>query len=147
MAATRLDKYLAQSGERSRSEAVRAVRMGQVRVNGVPVRDPSVKVKDGDTVTLAGETVGDDALQYYLLYKPSGVLTAARDSRAETVMDLLPEALRGIRIPRACSSSPMTARWRIPCLIPSATSGSATSPVWRANWMRRISPPLPMACP
>ena len=93
MAATRLDKYLAQSGERSRSEAVRAVRMGQVRVNGVPVRDPSVKVKDGDTVTLAGETVGDDALQYYLLYKPSGVLTAARDSRAQTVMDLLPEAL------------------------------------------------------
>ena len=93
MAATRLDKYLAQSGERSRSEAVRAVRMGQVRVNGVPVRDPSVKVKDGDTVTLTGETVGDDALQYYLLYKPSGVLTAARDSRAQTVMDLLPEAL------------------------------------------------------
>jgi len=27
------------------------------------------------------------------LYKPSGVLTAARDSRAQTVMDLLPEAL------------------------------------------------------
>lgn len=93
MAAVRLDKFLAQSGERTRSEAVKAVRAGQVRVNGVPVRDPSAKVSDGDTVTLAGETVGDDALQYYLLYKPSGVLTAARDSRAQTVMDLLPEAL------------------------------------------------------
>ena len=93
MAATRLDKYLAQSGERTRSEAVKAVRSGQVRVNGAVVRDPSIKLKETDVVSLAGETVGDDALQYYLLYKPSGVLTAARDSRAGTVMDLLPEAL------------------------------------------------------
>ena len=83
----RLDKFLSQSGERTRSEAVKAVRGGQVR-------DPALKINETDTVTLAGETVGDDALQYYLLYKPSGVLTAARDSRAETVMDLLPEALR-----------------------------------------------------
>ena len=93
MAAVRLDKYLAQSGERTRSEAVRAVRAGQVRVNGLIVRDPAAKVKDGDEVTLMGEAIGDDALQYYLFYKPSGVLTAARDSRAQTVMDLLPEAL------------------------------------------------------
>ena len=93
MAAVRLDKYLAQSGERTRSEAVRSVRAGQVRVNGLIVRDPAAKVKDGDEVTLMGEAIGDDALQYYLFYKPSGVLTAARDSRAQTVMDLLPEAL------------------------------------------------------
>ena len=93
MAAVRLDKYLAQSGERTRSEAVRAVRMGQVRVNGAIIRDPAAKIQPGDEITLAGETVGDDALQYYLLYKPAGGLTAARDSRAGTVMDLLPEAL------------------------------------------------------
>lgn len=90
----RLDKFLSQSGQRTRSEAVKAVRNGQVRVNGQPVRDPALKISETDTVTLAGETVGDDAVQYYLLYKPAGVLTAARDSRAETIMDLLPEALR-----------------------------------------------------
>ena len=93
MAAVRLDKYLAQSGQRTRSEAVRAVRAGQVRVNGTVVRDPAAKVQEGDEVMLMGERIGDDALQYFLLYKPSGVLTAARDSRAQTVMDLLPEAL------------------------------------------------------
>lgn len=90
--AVRLDKFLAQSGERTRSEAVRAVRAGQVKVNGAPVRDPSMKVNTDDVVTLAGETVGDSALQYYLFYKPAGVLTAARDKHAQTVMDLLPEA-------------------------------------------------------
>ena len=62
----RLYKFLSQSGERSRSEAVKAVRAGQVRVNGVVVRDPSAKLKETDAVTLMGETVGDDALQYYL---------------------------------------------------------------------------------
>ena len=92
MAATRLDKYLAQSGERTRSEAVRAVRSGQVCVNGAVVRDPAVKLREGDSVTLSGAAIGDDALQYYLFYKPAGVLTAARDSRAQTVMDLLPES-------------------------------------------------------
>ena len=89
----RLDKFLSQSGERTRSESVRAIRAGQVRVNGTPVRDPAAKVQDGDEVTLAGVLIGDAALQYYLFYKPAGVLTAARDSRAQTVMDLLPEPL------------------------------------------------------
>ena len=58
----RLDKFLSQSGERSRSEAVKAVRSGQVRVNGTPVRDPALKINETDVVTLAGETVGDDAM-------------------------------------------------------------------------------------
>lgn len=89
----RLDKYLAQSGERSRSEATRMIRAGSVTVNGLIVRDPAAKVSPGDSVLLRGESVEDSALQYYLLYKPAGVLTAARDSRAQTVMDLLPPAL------------------------------------------------------
>lgn len=93
MSAVRLDKYLAQSGERTRSEAVKAIRSGLVRVNGAPVRDPAAKVQDGDEVLLSGQPVGDDALQYFLFHKPAGVLTAARDSRAQTVMDLVPEAL------------------------------------------------------
>lgn len=93
MSAVRLDKYLALSGERTRSEATRAVRAGQVAINGTPVRDPAAKVGKGDTVTLIGALVKDSTYQYYLLYKPAGILTAARDSRAGTVMDLLPRAL------------------------------------------------------
>lgn len=93
MALVRLDKYLAQSGQRTRSEAVRAIRMGQVCIAGEPVRDPARKIGAGDVVTLLGDVISDDAIQYYMLYKPAGVLTAARDSHAQTVMDLLPEAL------------------------------------------------------
>ena len=98
MSAVRLDKYLAQSGERTRSQAARAVRDGLVQVNGATVRDPAVKVGEGDEVTLAGQPVRDSALQYFMLHKPAGVLTAARDGRAQTVMDLVPPALLRRRV-------------------------------------------------
>lgn len=93
MSATRLDKYLALSGQRSRSEAVRLIRGGQAQVNGAVVTDPAAKVPSGAQVLLSGQPVVDSTWQYYLLYKPAGVLTAARDGRAATVMDLLPPAL------------------------------------------------------
>lgn len=88
----RLDKFLALSGERSRSEAARAVRAGQVCVNGLMARDPAMKVSEEAEVTLNGVLVRDQTYQYYMVFKPAGVLTAARDSRARTVMALLPEA-------------------------------------------------------
>ncbi|MEG2208387.1 MAG: pseudouridine synthase [Clostridia bacterium] len=90
----RLDKLLALSGERSRSEAARAVHAGLVCVNGVAVRDPAAHVSERDEVIFASQSVAAQGEQYYLLHKPAGVLTAARDSHAQTVMDLLPEALR-----------------------------------------------------
>ena len=90
----RLDKYLSQSGEYSRTEAGKLIRSGAVRVNGEPVRKPDTQIGLDALVTLAGEAIGDCSQQYYLLHKPAGVLTAARDSRAQTVMDLVPENLR-----------------------------------------------------
>ncbi|HNW86637.1 MAG TPA: pseudouridine synthase [Candidatus Limiplasma sp.] len=95
MAFIRLDKLLAQSGERTRSESARLIRSGAVTLNGTPARDPAAKA-DGerDCVLLNGRPVTDDPFQYAVLHKPAGVLTAARDRNAPTVMALVPEALR-----------------------------------------------------
>jgi len=87
-----LDRYLAAGGERSRSDAGKLLRAGLVRVDGFVERNPARKVDpDAQAITVAGEAVADRRLQYYLLHKPAGVLTAARDSRAATVMSLLPD--------------------------------------------------------
>lgn len=95
MALIRLDKLLSQSGERSRSEAAKLVRAGLVQVDGMPARDPAMKVDAvASAVQLEGQPLRDEPYQYYLLHKPAGVLTAARDAHAPTVMDLVPEALR-----------------------------------------------------
>ena len=47
-----------------------------------------------DEITVNGKPVRYSAFVYIMLYKPSGVLTATRDSRAETVLDLLPPELK-----------------------------------------------------
>ncbi len=90
----RLDKFLSLSGERSRSEAGKLIRSGAVRVDGQVVLRPETQVSETAQVTLGGQVIGDSSSQYYMLHKPAGVLTAARDSRAATVMDLVPENLR-----------------------------------------------------
>ena len=94
MALIRLDKLLAQSGERTRSDAARLLRAGSVTVDGQTVRDPAAKVDaQRSAVLLNGESITDEEYRYYLFHKPAGVLTAARDHHAQTVMDLLPPAL------------------------------------------------------
>lgn len=87
----RLDKYLALSGERTRSEAAKLIKAGAVEVNCAIVKDGAFHITEKDEVTLYGQPVGDESKQYLMLYKPAGILTAARDHHASTVMDLLPE--------------------------------------------------------
>lgn len=95
MAKIRLDKLLAQSGERTRSEAARLIRAGRVSVDGVTAASPADKADaEHNSVCLDGQRISDSPYQYVMLHKPAGVLTAARDLRAVTVMTLLPEAMR-----------------------------------------------------
>ena len=88
----RLDKYLCLQGEISRSEAGAAIRSGRVTVEGNVVRDPGHKVSPENRVTLDACPVNNEEMQYVLLNKPSGILTAARSKQVQTVMDLLPPA-------------------------------------------------------
>lgn len=63
-------------------------------MDGQIERDPACKIDPArQEITLAGECVEDRSFQYYILHKPAGILTAARDAHATTVMALLPEAL------------------------------------------------------
>jgi len=95
MALYRLDKILSQSGERSRSEAAKLIRAGLVSVDGATVQNPAYKADAAlSVVLLGGQRVSDAPFQYVMLHKPAGILTAARDRRAATVMDLLPQAMR-----------------------------------------------------
>lgn len=87
----RLDKYLALSGERTRSEATKLIKSGAVEVNCAIIKDGAFHITENDEVKLLGQPVGGNGNQYLMLYKPAGVLTAARDSRASTVMDLVEE--------------------------------------------------------
>ena len=91
----RLDKFLANENIGSRKAVGTLVRSGAVAVNGQAVRKSDTQVDpEKDEITVNGKPVRYSAFVYIMLYKPSGVLTATRDSRAETVLDLLPPELK-----------------------------------------------------
>ena len=86
----RLDRMLVTLGKGSRSEMQKAIRGGRVRVNGDVQRDPSVQVGEDAEILLNGEKLDTRLTRHVMLHKPAGLLTAARDKKQPTVMDLLP---------------------------------------------------------
>ena len=91
----RLDRFLTAAGGLSRSRAGKAVRAGRVTVNGLVTALPEQKIDElHDTVLLDGSPLRYRAKHYMLLDKPVGVITAAKDPRQPTVLDLLPPEVR-----------------------------------------------------
>ena len=95
----RLDKYLSDATGLTRSEAGRTIRSGAVTVNGSVVRKPEQKFDENTvSVMLNGSPCQYSRFRYYLLDKPTGLITASRDSRQETVLDLFPPEIRKLNI-------------------------------------------------
>ena len=89
----RLDKWLSTLNQGSRKQVQALIRSGKVRVNGVTCTDPGSIFETEGAELQAGGTVLDGRLsRHIMLYKPAGVLTAARDPKQPTVMDLLDPA-------------------------------------------------------
>ena len=86
----RLDKYMSDSGLGTRASVKALLKTGSVLVNGEVCKDPSRKIEsDSDVVTCEGKTVGYKEMEYIMLNKPAGVVTATRDKSASTVLDLI----------------------------------------------------------
>ena len=91
----RLDKILSSQNIGSRKEIAALAKKGQICVNGIVEKNPARKVDpETDQISVDGTPVRYRQYVYYMLHKPAGVLSASRDSRAETVLDLLPEEMR-----------------------------------------------------
>lgn len=91
----RLDKFLSSQNLGSRKDVSLLVRSGRVQVNGQPAKDAAQKIApETDLVTVDGAEVTYRKHLYLMMNKPAGVLSATEDSRAETVLDLLPPELR-----------------------------------------------------
>lgn len=95
MSRERLDKILALQVTDSRRDAGALIRRGAVAVNGNIVKKADFKVDtQSDTLTVNGEPLSVKQYIYLMMNKPAGVLSAARDTRAKTVVDLLPPELK-----------------------------------------------------
>ena len=91
----RLDRFLSGQTALSRRELGELIRHGAVTVNGTVIRKPDAAVQpETDAVTLRGSPVSYSEFHWFLLHKPEGVITAARDPKQKTVLDLLDPADR-----------------------------------------------------
>lgn len=90
----RIDKILALHNFGSRKEVGALIRRGGVTVNGVPVKKADEKIDpEHDEVRVLGEPVTLRRHVVLMMNKPGGVLSASRDPKAKTVVDLLPPEL------------------------------------------------------
>lgn len=91
----RLDKILSSQNVGSRKEIGILAKQGRICVNGTVVKKADGKVDpETDTITVDGAPILFQRYVYYMMHKPGGVLSASRDPKGETVIDLLPPQLR-----------------------------------------------------
>ncbi len=95
----RLDKYLTDCRTGSRSEVKNLIRKGLVKVNEATCTDPALHISTSDHVSLDGRTVEYKQHVYYMLNKPAGYVSATKDAKERTVLDLFPEELRNRLFP------------------------------------------------
>jgi 23S rRNA pseudouridine2605 synthase len=75
----RLVKYLAHGGVASRRKAEVIIANGRITVGGEVVTDPARDVGEGDDVRVDGSPVGTEAHEVWVLNKPAGVVSTARE--------------------------------------------------------------------
>ena len=81
----RLDKFLCEMGVGTRSEVKTFLKKGQVTVNDEIIKKPETKIDENkDTVCFLGQALSYEAVQYFLLNKPAGCVTATRDNLSDT---------------------------------------------------------------
>lgn len=91
----RLDKFLVDCGQGSRSEVKALLKKKQVTVNGKVETSAKAQIDEkADQVICAGQLLSHERFVYYLLNKPQGVISATEDNRHKTVLDLLDDTAR-----------------------------------------------------
>ncbi len=87
----RLNKYIAQAGIASRRKADELIANGNVKINGLPMREMGYDVVEGDVVEVNGRVIESmEKKQYVLLNKPLGYITTVSDDKNRpTVSDLV----------------------------------------------------------
>ena len=89
----RLDKFLSQNSDTSRSLIQQAIKAGRVSINDVVAKKGDQKLQGDEIITLDEKIVEAFKTRYLMLHKPLGYVCANSDSDYPVVVDL-------IRLPR-----------------------------------------------
>lgn len=92
----RLDKLICSQGAYTRKQAQQLIKDGLVKVDGMIVRDRGFHIDaDVSDVSINGIPFKIERFVYIMLNKPKGVVSATNDRSVKTVIDLVPDYLKG----------------------------------------------------
>ena len=96
----RLDKFLVEMSVASRSVIKEMAKKGRITVNCEVVKASDIKIdENSDVIAVDGMIIAFSDMEYFMLNKPAGVITATMDKKAETVLDLIDERTRNDLFP------------------------------------------------
>lgn len=95
MALIRLDKFISERSEYSRSQIKQLTTKKMITVDGQAVKSADMKIDpDNAKVTVNGKEIRTERYRYILLNKPSGYVCSTSEHDGETVMNLVPPEMR-----------------------------------------------------
>jgi len=95
MAKERLDKLISSQSMMTRSDATKIIRSGVVTVNGSVIRSTSFKADPStDDIRISDTPFVYKKHIYIMMNKPDGIVSASRDPKEKTVIDLVPDSLK-----------------------------------------------------
>ena len=90
----RIDKIISNLGRLSRREVRIAASKSRISVNGSVVKDPGLKVRETDLLTLDSSKIVYEPFIYIMLNKPEGYVSSNDEPGLPCVFDLLTDAER-----------------------------------------------------
>ncbi|ABO24841.1 16S rRNA pseudouridine(516) synthase RsuA [Shewanella loihica] len=85
----RLDKFISESTQLTRSLAKKALHRGEVTVDGQVIKDGSFKLNESQQVCLDGEPISLIGPRFIMLHKPADTLCSTVDEVYPSVLNLL----------------------------------------------------------
>lgn len=85
----RLDKFICKSSEMSRNEAKKALRYGQIKVDGNVVKSSTFNVEETNEVTMNGELLNLIGIRYIMLHKPEETVCSNVDEVYPSILNLI----------------------------------------------------------
>lgn len=95
MSQIRLDKFISERTEYSRSQIKQLASRGEIKLNNTTVKKSDLKIDpDSDTVSVSGKIISSQRFRYILLNKPQGYVCSTNEKDGRTVLELIPPELR-----------------------------------------------------
>lgn len=95
MSIVRLDRFICNNSEYSRSQIKNLIKRSKISVDGIIVKKSDIKVDTQKSIVLVdAQKVSEFGLHYYMLNKPTGVVCSTEDADSPTIIDLLPDELK-----------------------------------------------------